>query len=118
MMSAESNKISIRKNLLSAHEMKEFQNLAAVVAYSMHPKDMPEKELQKAIFETCHGDEDTKIALQLKLIVSGEDKVYSNLWERVGVGHQQSNLLPSYERVLKKIYSPTFGKTDLYPAFK
>ena len=51
---------------------------------------------------------------QLKLIVvSGEDKAYSNLWERVEVGCQQSNLLPSYERVLKKIYSSTLGKNRL-----
>ena len=61
MISAESNKITVRKNLLSAHEMKEFQDLAAVVAYSIHPKDIPAKDLQKAIFETCHGDEDKKL---------------------------------------------------------
>ena len=53
MMSAQSNKITTRKNLLAAHEMKEFQNLAAIVVYSIHPKYMAKKDLQQAMFETC-----------------------------------------------------------------
>ena len=79
MMSPQSNIIIVKKNLLAAHEMKEFQNLAAVKAYSMHHKDMSGKDLESAMFDTCHGDEDKKIPSQLKLIVSGEDKAYSNL---------------------------------------
>ena len=79
---------------------------------------MTKKDLQKAMFETCNGDEDSRITSQLKLIVSGEDKVYSNLWKRVEVSHQQSNLVPSYERALKKIYSPPFGKIELFWVFK
>ena len=70
------------------------------------------------MFETCDGDEVKGITSQLKLIVSGEDKAYSNLWEKFEVGHQQSNLLSSYERVLKNIYRPTLGKTDLSWVFK
>ena len=93
--------------------MKEFQNLAAVKAYSMHWKDMSGKDLESAMFNTCHGDEDKNIPSHLKLIVSGEDTTYSKLWETVEVCHQQSNLLPSYERVLKQIYSPTVGKNRL-----
>ena len=60
-----------------------------------------------------NGNEDKEIKSLLKLTVSGEDKEYSNLWETVEVGHQQSNLLPSYEHVLKQKYSPTLGKKDV-----
>lgn len=55
-MSTKSNNIT----LFAAHEMKKFQNLAAVVVHSICPKDMTKKYLQKAIFETCHCDKKAK----------------------------------------------------------